>query len=1044
MRIRKNEFFPTDISMPVNLPNELCNPNVLQMNRLDPRATIIPSGEAGVYYHNKEKSDRLFSLNGDWKFALYKKSAPDGFEAVDYNDSDWDILDVPSMWQFRGYAECTYPNVRYSFQFMPPHVLKVNPVGCYRRTFNITPENKEKRATLHFEGVDNAFYVYINGEFVGFSKGSRLPAEFDITPLLKIGENHIAVKVYTYSDSSYLENQDMLMANGIFRDVYIIFSPKTALWDFEVITDTEKLSLTATLFEQTENAAAKITFNGESVVIPFKNKQIDFSAERGDKKLWSAEEPNLYDLTLEILEGDSVTEIHSKRVGFVFSEIVGREFRVNGQKVLLRGICRHENNAKNGRSLTVEQVRADLELIKSHNINAIRCAHYPNNPAFYEFASELGIYIMDEADLESHGCSATGDQGYLSKEKEWLPAYMDRTVRTAERDKNETCIVIWSVGNELGTGENLEICANYYRNRKDKKPVQYHAPDRSRQDFSVIGYPSLYKLEVHRNEPENQKLPICLLEYAHAMGNSPGNLKNLWDYVVSHDEYMGGFVWEFRSHGMEKINADGSIDYLYGGDFHDTNHWANFTLDGYCRSDGTPKPTFGELKWVYAPIRMDYANGKLTFNNIQSFVSTEGMTLITEILCDGRVYSQKKESMPIIAPFQTLTVDFTPEYKGHDCFVNFHIEKNGEKISFMQFELESNEEKAEFTPTDFNCDYTVDMDRISVKGDSFEVNFENGMPCYYAKNGKVYFNSSAEFVTHRAETDNDGIFGVFPRWTGEWERTRLHKMRLFTFETNAEKQQTSLEIKVKAVLTYDCNYTGFNVELKYNVYADGLVTSDMTVKPFGEMPCIEYDTKDNIDPLTPRLPRFGVVFKLGKDLDTVKWFGRGSDQNYDDTVGNAPIGIYELPIEKMNFEFDVPQETGNRGDTRYVQIKNDNESFTVYGNEAFQFSYHPWKLKDLRNARHKSDLKEDEQNNFLYVDYKMRALGSHSCGPNPERELDFEPHDFRFVFAFNGEAAAEPEYFLKDFGAKTEKLSDVYVYTPLTAEREAVECDTRN
>ncbi len=1041
MRIRKNEIFPTDISMPISLPNELCNPNVLHMNRLSPRATMVPAGKTGVYYNNKEESDRLLSLNGDWNFALFKKSAPEQFEAENFNDTDWDKIDVPSMWQFRGYAECTYPNVRYPFQFMPPHILKVNPVGCYRRTFTITNKEKNKRATLHFEGVDNAFYVYINGEFVGFSKGSRLPAEFDITPLLREGENLIAVKVYTYSDSSYLENQDMLMANGIFRDVYIIFSPKTALWDLEIITNTEKLTLTATLFEERDNAAAKITWNGKSHIVPFNGKTLDFETARDDLKLWSAEEPNLYDLTLEVLECDTVTEIHSKRVGFVFSEIVGREFRVNGKKVLLRGICRHENNAKNGRSITVEQIRADLELIKNHNINAIRCAHYPNNPAFYEFASELGIYVMDEADLESHGCSATGDQGYLSKEKEWLPAYMDRTVRTAERDKNETSIVIWSVGNELGTGENLEICADYYRNRKDKKPVQYHAPDRSTQDFSVIGYPSLYKLEVHRQQPENQSLPICLLEYAHAMGNSPGNLKNLWDFVVSHDEYMGGFVWEFRSHGMERINPDGSIDYLYGGDFHDTNHWANFTLDGYCRSDGTPKPTFDELKWVYAPIRMEYSNKKLKFHNIQSFASSEGMTLITEILCNGKIYSKTESDMPFVAPLSKTEINFNPEYKGHDCFVNLSILKNGEKIAFMQFELESNQDKADLTPTPFNANYTINEDKINVKGENFEICFANGMPYYYAKNGKVYFDSPVEFVTHRAETDNDGIYGVFPRWTGEWERTRLHKMRLFTFETKAEKTQFSLAITVKAVLTYDCSYTGFNVELKYNIFADGLIISDMIVKPFGKMPCIEYDTKDNIDPLTPRLPRFGVMFKLSKDMDTVKWFGRGADQNYDDTVGNAPVGVYELPIEKMNFEFDVPQETGNRGDVRYAQIKDGEQSFTVYGNETFQFSYHPWKLEALRNARHKSDLKKDLDNNFLYIDYKMRALGSHSCGPNPERELDFEPHDFEFVFAFNGEGCDEPEYFLKSFGAKTQKLSDVYVYTPLTSEREAVECD---
>lgn len=1041
MRIYKNQYFESDISIVINAPDEIQNQNILHMNRLAPRATSVPAGKAGVYYYNKEQSDRLFSLNGDYKFALFSDKAPDGFEKENFDSSDWDIIDVPSMWQFRGYAEPTYPNIRYPFQFMPPYVLRLNPVGCYIRKFTLPAERVGQRATLHFEGVDNAFYVYINGEFVGFSKGSRLPAEFDITHLLRQGENTIAVKVYTYSDSTYLENQDMLMANGIFRDVYIIFTPETALWDWEIITDTKKLTVTATLFEQTENAAARITFNGETKVIPFENKVAEFSAQPENVKLWSAEEPELYDLTLEVMEGDTVTEVHSKKVGFVFSEVVGREFRVNGKKVIMRGICRHENNAKNGRSLTVEQIRADLELIKSHNINGIRCAHYPNNPTFYEFASELGIYVMDEGDLESHGCSATGDQGYLNKDPDWLPAFMDRTVRTAERDKNETCIVIWSVGNEIGTGENCQKCADYLRSRKDKKPVQYHAPNKLNQDFSVVGYPSIYKLEVHRQNVIDSNQPICLLEYAHAMGNSPGNLKNLWDYVIEHPEFMGGYVWEFRSHGMERINEDGSVDYLYGGDFHDTNHWANFTLDGYCRSDGTPKPTFKELKYVYSPIRLAYENGSLSFHNIQSFRSTECMTLITEIQCDGRIFSKTSKPMPMVEPGKKVSVAFEPEYVGFDCFVNFKIIDKGEIIAFKQFELPATEEKSALNPAPFNAEVTVDNDKIRVDGKNFSVAFENGVPTYYAKKGKTYFNEAMKIVTYRAETDNDGIVGVFPRWIGQWEEKRLHKMRLFTFKTVTEQTETYLNITATGVITYDCCYSGFNVVLNYKVYSDGLITSDMVVKPFGEMPCIEYDTKDNIDPLTPRLPRFGVCFKLGKDMDTVKWFGRGADQNYDDTVGAAPIGVYSLPLKDMNFEFDVPQETGNRGDTRYIQVKNGKESFTVYGNESFQFSYHPWKLDDLRSARHKSDLKEDKDANYLYVDYKMRALGSHSCGPNPERELDFEPHDFEFVFAFNVEDCGEPEYFLKDLGAKTKKLSDVYVYEPLTAEREAVECD---
>lgn len=648
---------------------------------------------------------------------------------------------------------------------------------------------------------------------------------------------------------------------------------------------------------------------------------------------------------------------------------------------------------------------------------------------------------MDEGDLESHGCSATGDQGFLNKTKSWLPAFMDRNVRTAERDKNETCIVFWSVGNEIGTGPNAQKCAEYLRGRKDKKPVQYHAPNKEDQDILCVGYPNIYRLDQFYENSKEYNKPLCLIEYAHAMGNSPGNLENLWNYVIEHPQFMGGFVWEFRSHGMERVNSDGSIDYLYGGDFHDTNHWGNFTLDGYCRSDGTPKPTFLELKYVYAPIRLAYENGVLTIHNIQSFRTTEGMDLVVLTECDGQKTYEKVIPMPVVAPGEKAQITLDPKYDGHDCFINLSVIDKGDKVAFKQFNLPSTKEKAPFAPDDFNADVIVNGDKIKVKGDNFEIDFANGLPVYYNKNGKIYFNEPMKIVTYRAETDNDGIYGVFPRWIGRWEEKRLHKMRLFTFKTETDKTDKSFNITAIGLLTYDCSYTGFNVTLNYKVYGDGLITSDMVVKPFGEMPGIVYNTKANIDPPTPRLPRFGVCFSLDKGFNSVKWFGRGEDQNYDDTVGAAPVGVYELPIEKLNFNFDVPQETGNRGDTRYAIVKNGDTGFTVYGNESFQFSLHPWKLDNLRNARHLSELKEDTEHNYLYVDYKMRALGSHSCGPNPEKYLDFEPHDFEFVFAFNGENSDSPEYFLKDFGPKTQKLSDVYVYTPLKAEREAVECE---
>jgi beta-galactosidase/evolved beta-galactosidase subunit alpha len=832
----------------------------------------------------------------------------------------------------------------------------------------------------------------------------------------------------------------MLLANGIFRDVYILFSNKTALKDWEIITDDKTFSLKAWLFESAD-AVARVEFMGNTVEIPFKNGKIEYSCTPENVKTWNAEQPNLYDLFLEIVEGGKVIETHSKRVGFVTSVIKKQQFLVNGKPVLFKGINRHENNAENGRYITVKQIEDDLKLIKKHNINAIRCAHYPNNPAFYEIASELGIYVMDEGDLESHGCGITGDQGFLNKTPSWLNAFMDRTVRMAERDKNESCVVIWSVGNEIGVGENSEACAEYLRNREDKKPVSYSAANKDSQAFVGNGYCNINKLETILNNANDTEQPLCLIEYAHAMGNSPGNMQRIWDYVMEHPRYAGGFVWEFRNHGKKRVNDDGTVDYLYGGDFYDDNHWSNFTLDGFCVSDGTPKPTFLELKYIYAPVRFKYENGVLNIHNTRDFISTKTLKFEAEISCDGKVISTEELLVPEIMPRQKADITYKPEYAGTDCFLTLRVYENDDIVALKQFALEKTVEKPQLVPEKFEGECVLKGHDATVTGNGFKVDFANGVPVYYKKGEKEYFKSPMRIMTYRAETDNDGIVGLYPRWIGSWEKARLQKMELFTVKTRMEQSDDCVKIYATAILTADHCYMGFNMENVYTVYNDGLLNIEMTVKPFGDMPKYpgfgsagEYDT-----PFTPRLPRFGACFELETDFDTVKWFGRGEDHNYTDSISSAPVGVYELPIEKLNFQYDVPQETGTRIDNRYIAVKNGKEAFAVYGNDCFSFSYHPWHIDNLRAARHISDLKRADKN-FLYIDYRMRALGSYSCGPNPEVEDDFEPHDFRFVFSINGENGDGGKYKDVSIGNKTEKLSDVYVRVKIETEREVIEC----
>ncbi|MBO5227728.1 MAG: hypothetical protein J6B39_01890 [Lachnospiraceae bacterium] len=1042
MRIRKGEQIKSDIPLAINLPVELQNPELLEKNRLDARSALIPAKEAGVYYYNRYNSDRIMSLNGDYRFILESEEAPEGFEAPDYDDSDWDIIDVPSMWQYRGYSDVTYPNVEYPFPPNPPYILRLNPVGCYRRAFEVTKEQLLDRAVLHFAGVDNAFYVYINGRFAGFAKGCRIDTEFDVTELLKEGANTIAVKVYTYSDASYLENQDMLLASGIFRDVYLIFTNKCALWDYEIITDMEKMLVRAYLWEEMSEARLKLTFDGEAVEPVFDGKCAEYTFLRGNRELWTAETPNLYDLTFELYRNSELMEVHSKRVGFVTSEVKGRLFLVNGKPVRMKGTNRHDNNCDNGRALTTEQIREDLLLMKEYNINAIRCSHYPNSPELYEFASELGIYVMDEADLESHGCGVMGDQGMINKMPQWKSAFLDRTMRMQKRDKNETCVVIWSIGNEIGAGQNAEDCAAYLRKLEDKKPVQYRATNLTDSDFIICGYPNIYKMSTYLENNREHNLPLLMIEYAHAMGNSPGNLEHIWDFVMEHPEFMGGYVWEFRSHGKRRISADGVSDYLYGGDFNDDNHWSNFTLDGFLTSDGTPKPSMEELKYAYAPVRLAYDNGVLKIYNVNDFVaiSKGDIEISWEVSGDGKVLNNGVLDYPEIAARECYEVKLTPEYEGCDCFLTVYAKKNGRVTYLKQFELPATCEKAPIVAESFDAVCDVNTDKVTVKGAGFTLKLENGVPVHYEKAGKVYFDTPMRFVTYRAETDNDGIVGLYPRWIEAWEKRRLHKMNFYTISTDVERSDREVLVKVKGLLTADHCYAGFKVDVQYKIIYDGMFTVDMTVKPFGKMPELGgHNPVNSPETKISRLPRFGVCFKLDKGFETAKWFGRGPGQNYPDAVSAAPVGVYEMPLNELNFAFDMPQETGTRTDVRQLQVKSGECSFNVYGNDSFSFSVHPWSLQNLRAARHPSELKEDDAY-YLYIDYRMRGLGSMSCGPEPEEEYDFIPHDFRFVFGLNGESGDEAKYFMKELGEKTQKITERYVRPDVAEEREELEC----
>ena len=1096
---------------------ELENPALTHINRLPPRSNLIPARKAGVYYKNKEESCLLQNLTGDYQFRYCESDCLSDFYEPELDDSSWDTIDVPSMWQYRGYGKCCYPNVDYPIPFNPPYICCPNPVGYYRRRFEATPGEK---TILHFGGVDNAFYVYMNGKFVGMSKGSRNPAEFDVTGLIRTGENLLAVKVFTYSDATYLENQDMLMANGIFRDVYLLHTGKVSLWDYRVTTDLKGFALHLELTEGCPDCTVEIRLGTKACMQADVQAEVQvlaqtqicrrFPAEKvidtyfaiENPKLWNSEEPYLYNLEIYIVKCNEVSgknsnsnaydtsdiechgdilEIHSKRIGMLHSCVAGNQLLVNGKPIYIKGINRHEYDCNNGRAVSVALIEKELKMIKANNINAIRCSHYTNHPAFYELCSELGIFVMDEADLETHGCSVTGDQGYLSKRKEWLPAYLDRVDRMLKQNKNEACIFMYSMGNEFGQGENLIECLKYTLAYEPNKVAIHDQQQSSEELFELPNkeYDVILRAG-YRSAEDTMRLieaqPISMqIEYAHAMGNSPGFLEGYQKFVYENDSYLGGFVWEFKNHGFHQVDENGQDYYLYGGDFGEKNHWYNFCLDGYLMSDGTPKHSWYELGEVFAPVYVTY-DGQIHLKNTYNFRNLDTLTLYWELCEDYKIIKSGQMPMPAAEPHEEVVLDFdmftdiksdnrfvrqtdvkvdgradmraTNHIPGATYYLNLHFYDKAVCTGSHQIKLESSvlwklgisetsqltlpehvdkipyqsgafegslAQEGMLTKADDRIEEVTSEEgsRLSVLGQDFSVTFENGVLCQYVHQGKNLLDQPFTFNIYRAPTDNDGILGMpysFQRNAEKWNTACLDTIRFRASDVKTEMLADRAVCRVKGKVLPLAKYYGFDVELEYHIYQNGLIAVHMKAYPYGNFP--------------EKLPRIGLCFPLSREYSQVTWYGRGPRENYSDCKKASPVGLYSKPIQKTYTVFDMPQETGNHENTAFVRLLDSiGAGLTVVGCSEFAFSYHDFTLENLTKACHKNELEKSDCN-YLYVDYIMRGLGSHSCGPEPEQPFELRPHAFEFSFVLGGNLSQEQalEFVRTDFGMRTGAL----------------------
>ena len=996
----------------------LFNPQCVGVRKLAGRSPLIPATQTGVYYGNKEDSSLLQSLNGQYQFAYRLSDELPDFFRPELRDEDWDTIDVPSMWQFRGYGKCTYTNVSYPFPFNPPYIDAPNPVGYYRRHFAL--KKKTHRTLLHFAGVDNAFFVYINGQFAGFSKGSRNAAEFDISEFVREGDNLLAVKVMTYSDASYLEAQDMLLANGIFRDVYLLNLDRFSLWDYRVTSDLHSFTLNLTLLGAAEGDSVSINLNGDCRTLPAKDiAQIVFPIE--NPHLWNAEDPYLYPLTIALLHDGKPIEVHSKRIGMMHSEIRDWKFLVNGKPVYIKGINRHETSCDNGRAISRETIERETRMMKANHLNAVRTSHYPNDPYFYELCSQIGLYVMDEADLETHGCGDTGDQGFLSKLPEWKSAYLDRVQRMLELDKNEVCVFIHSMGNECGKGENMlagqRMAAAFdphhvaiHDMEVDNDKLLHGKPLEEGDNFLRMGYLSREQLE-----QVDQNLPIYMqIEYGHAMGNSPGFLMGYQDFVYSHPKCIGGFLWEFKNHSIVRKNADGTQDYLYGGDFDDCGHWSNFCLDGYLLADGTPKHSWYEVFEAFSPIYVTGNGTEFELRNTYDFRTTENILCRAELMEDTRKIAEWNGFLPIMEPHATaafhIPLRVEQPVAGAAYYINLHFFDGDTCIGNHQRALGILKVGAAYVPSELHLEWKQNAHSVTVGNADFTAVFENGMLQQYRKQNDDFMESPMTWNFMRAPIDNDGICDMY-HWSERditlWREALLSTMRFYPRSTTVEEQNAYIRIRAIGRVLPQSRYYGLDAVMQYDVYADGTILTTIHAAPYGLWP--------------EHLPRIGLSMDMNGSFDHLLWYGRGPRENYADCLAASPVGRYESSVANSYTLFNRPQDSGNHENTAYLQVRNAvGKNLSVIGCSAFAFEAHDVSLKTLTNARHISDVHTDGKTH-LYIDYKMRGLGSHSCGPFPEPEFELSVHPFTFAFVLNGNISEEEALALHrtDFGIQT-------------------------
>ena len=1019
--------------------------NLTNINRLEARTLLVPyldrqDAAAG----DKTQSSFYKTLNGVWKFGFFPnpQSATEGFQEEDANLDDWDDIVVPSNWQMESYGHPHYTNVQYPFPLNPPFVPTENPTGCYVRDFEIPEEWDNRRIILTFRGVDSFFYVWINGSLAGMSKGSRIISEFDISEYVGVGTNRIAVQVIQWSDASYLEDQDMWWLSGIFREVSLSALPLTCIYDVFAHPSLDKnytnglLDLDIKLRNFSVKAAKGVVeaelldkdglpvalSSGEADLFdappaarfqlkPDSTGSVTLSAVVRNVLKWSAETPNLYTLVLTLRDAkDNTTQVSALKIGFRKVELKKGNFLINGKAVMIRGVNRHEFQTELGRAVSTDAMLEDILLMKRHNINAIRTSHYTNDPRFYSICDEYGLYVLAEADYETHGFGYGKENP--SHLPEWEKAIVERGTRMVQSFKNHACIFCWSLGNEASFGRNNEKMAEEIR-KIDNSRIIHYEPDEELKTADVISrmYPDPKAWEEHVRKFKG-KHPALMCEYAHAMGNGPGGLEAYWQTFYNNKNMQGGFVWEWCDHGIKTYTEDGIPFYAYGGDFGETPHDGNFIADGLVFPDKTPTPGLIEYKKVIAPVRMQPGNlskGEIKVTNYYDFLTLEHLSISWNVTENGRTI-QSGMLPPLKTKPQateTVRIPFTlpaAPKPGAEYFLNVTFflgcstlwADAGHEIAWEQFALpvRAKAKTVKMPALPINADEDGELIQIEANGSLFQFSKLDGLLCAWEKDGVPLIMEGPKLNVWRAPTDNDGgkNWGFMKEWMDagyHWMQHRLEDISLIT------GRKGDVRVKVSARLAPPVHRHGILCDYVYTFQPDGSFRLDFSGK-------FQKGEKD-----LPSLPRLGFEMTLPETVCRAAWFGRGPGEAYLDSREAQKVGYYKMSIDDLETVYTRPQENGNRHEVRraaFYDVKMC--GFLTAGSPLFDFSAHHYTPAMLAKAKHPHELEEIDEV-VLHLDWKNAPLGSNSCGPKPDEELQIKPEDFKFSLNFKGFVSGE-------------------------------------